>query len=182
MKKNGLKYQKINASIFFVFLIALLSSPILSAKAAKPGSSMEYEIEYLGAQHNPDLSVTFTYRVKSGSNPQIKSWELYSNYFSKTNIVEVSEKYALNPATHRIKFTEHYEPNEERTVQFTLKTSYYSLSLTELPYTVNSPPYKADDVITGPGSPEISTPPLGNMSTVIPLIAAIGLVTATKKT
>ena len=181
MKKNGLKNQKINASIFFIFLIALLSSPILTTKAAKPGSSMTYELEYLGAQHNPDLSVTFFYRIKSGANPPIKSWELYSSYFSKTNIVDVSEKYALNPATHRIKFTQHYEPDEERIVQFTLKTSYYSLSLTELPYAVNSPPYEAEDIIEGPGSPEISTPPMGNLSVVIPLIVSIGLVTATKK-
>lgn len=67
----SLERQKILVSTYIIFTFALLSaSQAPKVYAAKPGSSMTYELEYLGAQLNTDLSVTFSYRVKSGANPQ----------------------------------------------------------------------------------------------------------------
>ena len=163
-----------------VFTLNIIMTP--TAIAPKPGTSMPAKIEFMDYTVNLDLTVTFRYRVESGSNPAIKQWELYSDLFTDKSIISASEKFSVNPSKHRLRFIEHYGDEEVREVAFTLAMDYYSISIAEIPYTVHSPPYEDSGTIQGPGFPgdfhELAS--LYNIGTAVSLSAIVGLAVLSK--
>lgn len=143
---------------------------------------MSYDIEFIGYTINSDLTVTFRYRVESGSDPAIKQWELYSDLFTDKSIITASEQFSVNPSKHRLRFIEHYKDDEVREVTFTLAMDYYSMSIAKIPYTVRSPPYEDSGTIEGPEFPddfhELAS--LYNIGTAVSLSAIVGLAVLSK--
>lgn len=179
-----------------VIILILIAVPTAAAKkkeskekSSKPEKLMEYRIELLDYSIDGSTA-TFTYRVESGDDPSIKQWELFSDLFTEKSIISASEKFSVNPSKGRLRFTEHYEPGEVREVTFTLAMDgyyYYSVSITEIPFNVRSPPYKESGVIEGPGFPGdmeqlaafygISTALTFSASSILAALAKLGIIT-----
>ena len=165
----------------------ILSSTITAAYAVQPPDDFySYEIEFIEWELIDDMNVKFTYRVKSGGKPSISHWELWSCCFSREDmIVDASETYELDTNKHMLKFDEGYEDYEERTVWFIIHiVDYTACGIGTIDFSVKGGQYLDEGLITGPScTPDFYIPenPLGTLGAIIPLIAALGLVAATKK-
>jgi len=95
-----------------------------------------YKLTFLGYSVNPDLTVTFYYKIKAYDKP-INSWALYSKIFIKGALVSTSESVVYKPSIHCLKFVRVVSPHEERVVTFTLRTGYYtSFKISKIDYYV----------------------------------------------
>ena len=84
-----------------------------------------YKLSFLGYSINPDLTVTFRYKIQAYGEP-IDSWALFSECFVKGALVGASEPVVFKQSIHCLRFIREVEPNEERIVTFTLRTGYYT--------------------------------------------------------
>ncbi|MCK4818929.1 hypothetical protein KA005_24360, partial [bacterium] len=80
-------------------------------------------IEFMGAVPVSPTQVKVTYRLTSGT-PVLKQWEIYSPCFTRARIVSVSERYSLNPAKNRLRFTNKYDEGEIRMIEIVLRVDY----------------------------------------------------------
>lgn len=155
-----------------------------------------YELEYLGYTVNPDLTTTWSYRVKSYTGPAVSHWELQLGLcITKDNILSVMEdgvallygggSWEFSDATHILKFDRGYEPPEppgymERIVSFTLDMGYPEVMAS---YTVKGGKDTDSGLITAPGCPGFVVPevPLGALGAVASLGVALAVFAALKK-
>jgi len=120
-----------------------------------------HEIVFLGTRVNPDLTVTFCYRVTSGV-PAISHWELWSSLFKEGALVSVSESpYEYKPEEQMLKFDKGYKDYETRVVCFTLDMGlYYSgYQIVPIPYSIKAGGSVYNGYVKGPESPQISQSP-----------------------
>ena len=140
-------------------------------------------IEFMGATPVSPTKVKFTYKLTSGE-PVLKQWEIFSPCFTRDKIVSVSERYSLNPAHNRLRFTIHYGVGEVRMIEIVLKVDYYSMVIGMLDYKLQWDPYKTEGQIEGPlCTPDFVIPEnnIGTLGILTSLIAALGLVAARGK-
>ena len=141
----------------------------------------------MGAVPVSPTQVKVTYKLTSG-DPVLKQWEIYSPCFTRARIVSVSERYSLNPAQNRLRFTIHYGVGEIRYIEIVLKVDYYSMTLGMLDYKLQWDPYKTEGQVEGPTCGPINGPDfiipensLGTIGILASLLAAFGLVAASNK-
>ena len=175
-------------SLAFLVLFSVAFPTTTSRAPPPPDDFYSYQITFEGWKLLDDLNVKFTYNVKSGGKPSISHWELYSCCFgedSACTIVDSSEPYELDTKKHMLKFDEGYEDYEERTVWFVIHMEYYTAcGIGTIDFSVKGGKYKDDGSIDGPScTPDFFIPenPLGTLGAIIPLLAAMGLVIASKK-
>ena len=114
--------------IFQSYVQALPSGALVekdSDDREKRSNKISYKLSYLGYSINPDLTVTFYYKIKAYDKP-INSWALYSKSFVKGALVSTSESVVYKPSIHCLRFVTVVSPHEERVVTFTLRTGYYT--------------------------------------------------------
>lgn len=100
-------------------------------------------------------------------------------------IVDASETYELDTTKHMLKFDEGYDDYEEGTVWFKIHIiDYTDFGIGNIEFSVKGGQYTDDGSIRGPSyTPDfyIRENPLGTLSTIIPLMAALGLIIALNK-
>ena len=165
-------------------LTIILTLSLLGIQASANGNTPS-TIEFMGAVPVSPTQVKVTYRLTSG-DPVLKQWEIYSPCFTKDRIVSVSERYSLNPAQNRLRFTIQYGVGEVRDIEIVLKVDYYSMTLGMLDYKLQWDPYKTEGQVEGPtcaSAPVFVVPetPLGAIGPLLSLLAAAGLLAAFKK-
>jgi len=129
-----------------------------------------------------DLNVKFTYHVQSTEQYAISYWKLYSCCIDNFEIVEASEEYVIED--HWIKFTEGYEGDEARDVWFIIHMEYYTACrIGPTTYYIKGAELAAEGTVVGPSHEGFYIPenPLGTLGAIIPLLAALGLIIASKK-
>jgi hypothetical protein len=132
------------------------------------------------------MNVKFTYKVKSYDKPAISHWQLESCCFYPGVILDSSEPYEEDQLEHHIlKFDEEYKDNEERTVWFIIHVEdYEACGVGTIVFTVKGGRFEEIGDIIGPScKPDFLIPenPLGTLGAMISLLAALGLVIASKK-
>ncbi len=179
-----MKYKSRIVSIILLISCALMMSTIsfhAFAKKTHPGTPPE--IQYLGHTTNGD-QITFRYRLTSGE-PVLKQWEISSPCFTKDRIVSVSERYSLNPAKNRLRFTIKYSEGESRTIAITLKTNYYQgIMVDDIGYDLYWEPNKSSGEIQGPVLPSqyfAFNSASGQLSTFFSAILSLTLVAGLRK-
>jgi hypothetical protein len=173
-------------SLTFLIISSVVFPTITSIAPPPPDDFYSYEIEFIDWELLDDMNVKFTYRVKSGGKPSISHWELWSCCFSREDmIIDASEPYELDTNKHMLKFDEGYYDYEERTVWFVIHiVDYKTCGIGTIDFEVKGGQYEDYGTITGPScQPDFYIPenPLGTLGAIIPLLAALGLVIASKK-
>ena len=166
-------------TLFIIGLLAIIltvpAAITFAAPEKKPATPST--IEFMGATPVGPNKVKITYKLTSG-DPVLKQWEIFSPCFTRDKIVSVSERYSLNPAQNRLRFTIHYGVGEIRYIEIVLKVDYYSMVLGMLDYKLQWDPYKTEGKIEGPiCTPDFIIPEnnLGTLGILTSLLAAIGL-------
>ena len=178
---NRIRKPAIIGILTIILTLSLLGTTIHAAPTTKPTTPST--IEFMGAVPVSPTQVKVTYKLTSG-DPVLKQWEIYSPCFTKARIVSVSERYSLNPAQNRLRFTIHYGVGEIRMIEIVLKVDYYSMQLGMLDYKLQWDPYKTEGQVEGPICiPKLVIPEnnLGTAGVVASLLAALGLVAASNK-
>ena len=170
--------------VYAIFPIILLLTHLLISTTIPTvnANTTEHTIEFLGWHLNSDGTIDFCYRITAGSY-RITKWEITSPCFTRETFVDTSPKGELNPAKNRIHFQTKIEPCETQDFCITLRIEYSSYMIAPIPYTIYYPPKEQVGTVDGPTYPDFLIPenPLGTLGAVIPLLAALGLVIASKK-
>jgi len=109
-----------------ISVIASFGGVSVTGKKGKP-PQVSPTIEYIETIINPDLTVTYYYRLTSG-DPELKHCELYSPVFTSKHILTVSEHYSVNPAKKCLRINVKVPSGESKIVSITVNTQYYALS------------------------------------------------------